>query len=107
MSDVRLIDANELQQEYIKENGKRLLLIDVAPTVEYPFYAEAYQTGYEEGKNERPQGEWVKIVNKISETETETRWECSECHNPDYRLGEAEFCSFCGAKMCADMRGEK
>ena len=24
-------------------------LIDNAPTVEYPFYAEAYQTGYEEG----------------------------------------------------------
>ena len=28
--------------------------IDNAPTVEYPFYAEAYQTGYEEGKNDRP-----------------------------------------------------
>lgn len=27
-------------------------LIDNAPTVEYPFYQEAYQTGYEEGKNE-------------------------------------------------------
>jgi len=24
-------------------------IIDNAPTVEYPFYAEAYQTGYEEG----------------------------------------------------------
>lgn len=29
--------------------------IDNAPTVEYPFYREAYQTGYEEGQNERPQ----------------------------------------------------
>lgn len=27
-------------------------LIDDAPTVEYPFYAEAYQTGYEEGMND-------------------------------------------------------
>lgn len=32
---------------------------DKAPTVEYPFYREAYQSGYEEGKNERPQGEWI------------------------------------------------
>lgn len=48
---------------------------------------------------QRPQGEWVKVVNKISECETETHWECSECHNPDFRLGEAEFCSFCGASM--------
>ena len=29
-------------------------LIDNAPAVKYPFYQEAYQTGYEEGKNERP-----------------------------------------------------
>ena len=29
--------------------------IDNAPTVEYPFYQEAYQTGYEEGQNEIPQ----------------------------------------------------
>jgi hypothetical protein len=31
--------------------------IDNAPTVEYPFYQEAYQTGYEEGRKdfERPQ----------------------------------------------------
>lgn len=32
---MRLIDANELQEEYKKRHdGKRLLLIDVAPTVE-------------------------------------------------------------------------
>lgn len=31
-------------------------LIDNAPAVDYPFYQEAYQTGYEEGKNARPQG---------------------------------------------------
>jgi len=41
-----------------------LKIIDNAPTVEYPFYQEAYQTGYEEGKNERPQGEWVELPNK-------------------------------------------
>ena len=35
------------------ESGKKVLkIIDNAPTVEYPFYAEAYQTGYEEAKKE-------------------------------------------------------
>ena len=33
-----------------------LYQIDNAPTVKYPFYQEAYQTGYEEGKNERQKG---------------------------------------------------
>ena len=33
-----------------------ILTINNAPTVKYPFYAEAYQTGYEEGKNERQKG---------------------------------------------------
>jgi hypothetical protein len=31
---MRLIDADVLQKEYQKEHGKRLLLIDVAPTVD-------------------------------------------------------------------------
>lgn len=41
------------------ENGQleAIISLDNAPTVEYPFYQEAYQTGYEKGKNERPQGE--------------------------------------------------
>lgn len=30
---MRLIDADALQKEYQKEHGKRLLLIDVAPTI--------------------------------------------------------------------------
>lgn len=46
--------------------NNRLLfgIIDNAPTVEYPFYQEAYQTGYEEGKNEKSQGEFVKMLNE-------------------------------------------
>lgn len=31
---MRLIDADTLQKEYQKEHGKRLLLIDVAPTID-------------------------------------------------------------------------
>lgn len=34
------------------ERSRFIDLIDNAPTVEYPFYQEAYQTGYEEGKED-------------------------------------------------------
>lgn len=66
---MRLIDAdalikafNEAQvefDEYYKGLGKAKVITDNVPTVEYPFYSEAYQTGYEEGKNERPQGDSI------------------------------------------------
>ena len=39
-------------------------IIDNTSPVEYPFYAEAYQTGYEEGKNERQQDKWYEHINK-------------------------------------------
>ena len=45
--------------------------IDNAPTVEYPFYQEAYQTGYEEGKNERPHSVLIKPIANIKVEITE------------------------------------
>lgn len=57
-TDKRLIDADELKEQFKDrslEDFTNLHFIDAidnAPTVEYPFYAEAYQTGYEEGKND-------------------------------------------------------
>ena len=53
--------------KYRVDNGSRgqieciLTYIDNAPAVEYPFYQEAYQTGYEEGKDASPKCEWIKI----------------------------------------------
>lgn len=50
---MRLIDADALKEEVNKKKvvGRfnTIMLIDNAPTVEYPFYQDAYQTGYEEG----------------------------------------------------------
>lgn len=48
-----------------------LKIIDNTPTVEYPFYQEAYQTGYEEGKNARPQlsDEQIEEITDLLETE--------------------------------------
>lgn len=71
------------------------LLIDNAPTVEYPFYQEAYQTGYEEGKNDRPHGKW------LIEGGTTLHYVCSKCDC----AGDVwdKFCKHCGA----DMRGEE
>lgn len=94
---MRLIDADALKVEV---NNKKvvgrfntLLLIDNAPTVEYPFYQEAYQTGYEEGKNERVEGTWrTNLMGDIV---------CSCCKQirRDNRTGHINFCNSCGAKM--------
>ena len=96
---MRLIDADELKKVFNGYHsgigsqpkftlGACLQLIDNAPTVEYPFYQEAYQTGYEEGKNERPQGKWV----------IEHDWvHCFPCgHEQNY---PSNFCPNCGADM--------
>ena len=53
----RLIDADKLRTVESIQKGDFNSIesiqkwIDTAPTVEYPFYAEAYQTGYEEALN--------------------------------------------------------
>ena len=82
------------------------MAIDNAPTVEYPFYQEAYQTGYEEGKNEKPQGKWLFKNGK---------YRCSHCgEKAIYRFSGSlsttqtelltVFCPNCGVKM---ERGDK
>lgn len=58
----------------IASYGCVMEIIDNAPTVEYPFYAEAYQTGYEEAKNDRPLYKGVVFVddygiNKVIEVD--------------------------------------
>ena len=72
--------------------------LDKAPTVEYPFYREAYQSGYEEGKNERPQGEWIIVKDE--------KWgdnvKCPFC-GKELAGTDLNFCCKCGA----DMRGDK
>jgi hypothetical protein len=54
---------------------------------------KAFLEGYERGKNERPQGEW--ILNKDENPE------CPFCHHSFTYWGN--YCPNCGA----DMRGEK
>ena len=91
---MRLIDAEDLKKA-LKEAHINMELtfdiatfncvmstIDNAPTIEYPFYAEAYQTGYEEGKNKKPQGEYVDI----SKLRLMTVEECAG-HTIDYAMG--------------------
>lgn len=83
-------------EEYNQGLATALDLIDLAPTVAYPFYQEAYQTGYEEGRNdfERPQGEWIYF-----DKDEPTKVECPFCHNRKCCIGN--YCDYCGA----DMRG--
>ena len=123
-----LISRSELKKA-IKDNGyshyfEIFDIIDNAPTVEYSFYQEAYQTGYEEGKNEkptinckdcdgyeagysaglkdaeRPQGEWAR----------HDEWRSGEyiggfyhvncpCEDGYYSKWETNFCPNCGLPM--------
>ena len=100
-------------------NDYWLNTINNAPTVEYPFYQEAYQTGYEEGKNamekayrllstayeyevtkeERPQGKWIKIF----ENPFTNGYKCPFCgheiHVTEQFLPKVTECEGCGAQM--------
>lgn len=129
MDEIRLIDANALKIELTQqiayfgdranttsiENEKYAYshckdglmlarqMVDNAPTVEYPFYQEAYQTGYEEGKNERPHGEWIVKVERrgfYAGDKTVYSYTCPFCGKMEFDA--YEFCH-CGA----DMRPEK
>ena len=99
---MRLIDADKLQEEHIKDYGKRLLLIDVAPTVETftkDDMAGAYNEGYACGsrESERPKGEWLRTWN-IDE------FTCDKCRSlikQPTLMGQPSytFCPNCGAEM--------
>ena len=97
---MRLIDADALKEEVDKIElsltNKRTIqgIIDNAPTVEYPFYQEAYQTGYEEGYNakyERPTTRRIIVGN------TTKHYACEMCESPiDI---QDRYCRTCGAKI--------
>lgn len=58
MTEVRLIDANALKEEFLKYKPYAvdfLSLIDNAPTIlDLPELTEAYQDGFKDGQNARP-----------------------------------------------------
>lgn len=114
MSEVKLIDANELKRAFEKVyplatnemggvvNKQIYDIIDNAPTVEYSFYQEAYQTGYEEGQNERPHGEWICDYRYLD-------CKCSICNSYALERGDypelSAYCPHCGAKMEVRING--
>ena len=113
MSEIRLIDANALKEKLtpVKLYGGGFCLmvtekdIDDAPTVEaisnkegYEMYNKGYMSGYERGKPERPQGEWIKRTEKNG-----YYWyECNRCGCLPYyarSITTIKFCPNCGAEM--------
>ena len=120
---MRLGDLDELKERYIVLLKSAMAIgtvvspdfIDNAPTVEYPFYQEAYQSGYEEGKNDRqqgdifsmkivagkcpieaggdcplrPQGEWIPIkLRPGTDEEYEEFCKYGDCPREDFRVFE-------------------
>ena len=116
---MRIIDADKLKEELRgwlalpnRDNDARdvishqIAAIDNAPTVDTTCphcdsgYAQGYSDGYLKGKEERPQGEWLKCQNDM--------FRCSNCSQADEvptAMGNPiyNFCPNCGA----DMRGGK
>jgi NADH pyrophosphatase NudC (nudix superfamily) len=84
----RLIDADALQKEYMYEHdGKRLMLIDVAPTIE-----------------ERKTGKWIDAVlpNDNGGLPVQVCDQCNTFFPLAYTGGGHRFCPNCGAKMEAE-----
>lgn len=80
--------AHKMVCEILSENGK----------CEYPLHKEAYQTGYEDGLNARPQGEW------IDHSETDGYVECPFCGSlttcwRNKAVEELHYCFNCGAEL--------
>lgn len=74
---MRLIDADALQEEYVRLSGKELSLIDDAPTVEPKHGHWEFKPLW--------QGAEAKYC------------ECSACHHPVW--WPTDYCPNCGAKM--------
>ena len=82
---MRLIDASVLQEEYKKRHdGKRLLLIDVAPTV------DAVPVIH---------GRWIPYNSKYGHDEKV--YLCDQCNN-NVGFKKMNFCPNCGADMRED-----
>lgn len=101
MSEVRLIDANELKKAFEKVyplatnemggvvNKPIYEIIDNAPTVEPTFGLFKEMLCAECGK--RPKGKW------ICEDALHCLYYCSECRNNGEHI--QPFCAWCGAEM--------
>ena len=62
--------------------------------IEQMAYDIGYQRGYEKGKADRPQGEWIE-----QEDDYHHYWECSECGMGVGLDDIRNFCPNCGARM--------
>ena len=72
--------------------------IDNAPTFDLTedFLCE-YLTGYDDGMNKRPQGEWIKWNFRTVGPLGDWDYKCSNCEKVYY--GEYNYCPNCGARM--------
>ena len=111
-NEVRLIDANALKEDlrqYFSDGvldgiSARLAFnqiihdIDNAPTADdwEQYSTKLWKEAYEQGKADRPQGEWIKS-DWFCEI-ADYKLHCPICHE-DILSSHTSFCPNCGAKM--------
>jgi hypothetical protein len=96
----RAIDADALQKEYMHEHdGKRLMLIDVAPTIEPRCETcEAFnKTRLLIPQPERKKGKWIEHIDDLFPAESSL--ECDVCHHEQPIIIDSNYCPNCGARM--------
>ena len=124
MSD-DLISRSALKEEFAKHEDRKGYLIgdweniiDNAPTVDaipnkegYEMLNKGYVSGYERGKEERPQGEWIEIDTNPPNFLGHRFYFCSKCNReidvmtPDESLDDYPYCH-CGACMIKEEENE-
>lgn len=106
---MRLIDADALQDEYVRLSGKELSLIDDAPTVDIDAITESHERigydrgfsdGYAQATSEVKHGHWITWF----ENEDIRQAKCSEC-GMMFTLGKGRDIHYCG--NCGAYMGEK
>ena len=98
----------QLQIGLVNRKGK--MMFDIGLDLQ-----KAFDEGYEKGKADRPQGEWIDEADKYDASFGIHDYRCSNCNSYAdeyigghewYTAGKPNFCPYCGADMRSKIVGK-